>query len=177
MRSMQRLQPEMERIREKYKNKPEALNAAVMALYKENKVNPAGGCLPMLLQMPLFFALYAVLSSAIDLRQAPFFAWIHDLSAPDTLFTVAGVPIRLLPIIMAGTGFLQQRLTPTPSQQQTTMYLMNVFMLFVFYGLPSGLVFYWTVMNLYTSLQQWLAIRGDVGVVVPAGAGSARVRP
>jgi YidC/Oxa1 family membrane protein insertase len=176
MRAMQRLQPEMERIREKYKNKPEAMNTAVMALYKENKVNPAGGCLPMLLQMPLFFALYAVLSSAIDLRQAPFVAWIHDLSAPDHFFSVAGFSVHLLPIIMAGTGFLQQRLTPTPSQQQSTMYLMNLFMLFVFYGLPSGLVFYWTVMNLYTSLQQWLAIRGDDGVVVPAGTGSARTK-
>jgi YidC/Oxa1 family membrane protein insertase len=166
----------MERLREKYKNKPEAMNAAIMALYKENKVNPAGGCLPMVLQMPLFFALYAVLSSAIDLRQAPFVAWIHDLSAPDHLFSVAGFSVHLLPIIMAGTGFLQQRLTPTPSQQQSTMYLMNLFMLFVFYGLPSGLVFYWTVMNLYTSLQQWLAIRGDDGVVVPVGTGSARAK-
>ena len=177
MRAMQRLQPEMERLREKYKNKPEAMNTAIMALYKENKVNPAGGCLPMVLQMPLFFALYAVLSSAIDLRQAPFVAWIHDLSAPDHLFTVAGFSVHLLPIIMAGTGFLQQRFTPTPpGQQQSTMYLMNLFMLFVFYGLPSGLVFYWTVMNLYTSLQQWLAIRGDVGVVVPVGSGSARAK-
>jgi YidC/Oxa1 family membrane protein insertase len=177
MRAMQRLQPEMERIREKYKSKPEAMNAAVMALYKENKVNPAGGCLPMLLQMPLFFALYAVLSSAIDLRQAPFVAWIHDLSAPDHFFTVAGFSVHLLPIIMAATGFLQSKFTPTaPGQQASTMYLMNFFMLFVFYGLPSGLVFYWTVMNLYTSLQQWLALRGDDGVVVPAGTGSARAK-
>jgi YidC/Oxa1 family membrane protein insertase len=176
MRAMQRLQPEMERIREKYKNKPEVMNQAVMALYKENKVNPAGGCLPMVVQMPLFFALYAVLSSAIDLRQAPFVAWIHDLSAPDHLFSVGSFSVHLLPIIMAGTGFLQQRLTPTPAQQQSTMYLMNLFMLFLFYGLPSGLVFYWTVMNLYTSLQQWLAIRGDDGVVVPAGTGSARTK-
>lgn len=176
MRAMQRLQPEMDRIREKYKNKPEALNAAVMALYKENKVNPAGGCLPMLLQMPLFFALYAVLNSAIDLRQAPFVGWIHDLSAPDHLFSIAGFPIHLLPLIMAGTGFLQQKLTPTPAQQASTMYMMNFFMLFIFYGLPSGLVFYWTVMNLYTALQQWLAIRGDDGVVVPVGAGSPRVK-
>jgi YidC/Oxa1 family membrane protein insertase len=167
----------MERIREKYKNKPEALNAAIMALYKENKVNPAGGCLPMLLQMPLFFALYAVLSSSIDLRQAPFVAWIHDLSAPDHLFTVAGFSVHLLPIVMAATGFLQQRLTPVaPGQQASTMYLMNFFMLFIFYGLPSGLVFYWTVMNLYTSLQQWLAIRGDDGVVVPVATGSARAK-
>ena len=174
MRAMQRLQPEMERIREKYKNKPEAMNTAVMALYRENKVNPAGGCLPMVLQMPLFFALYGVLNNSIDLRQAPFVGWIHDLSAPDHLFSVLGFPIHLLPIIMAATGLLQQRLTPTPGQQQGTMYLMNVFMLFIFYPLPSGLVFYWTVMNLYTSLQQWLAMRSDDGVVVPAGAGSAR---
>src|SRR5262249_40564726 len=147
---------------------PEAMNAAVMALYKENKVNPAGGCLPMLLQMPLFFALYQVLNGAIDLRQAPFVGWIHDLSAPDHLFSIAGFSVHLLPIIMAATGFLQQRFTPTPpGQQQSTLYLMNFFMLFIFYGLPSGLVLYWTVMNLYTSLQQWLAIRGDVGVVVP----------
>jgi YidC/Oxa1 family membrane protein insertase len=170
MRALQKLQPEMERIREKYKNKPEVMNQAVMALYKENKVNPAGGCLPMLLQMPLFFALYAVLFNAIDLRQAPFVGFIHDLSAPDHLFSVSGVPIRLLPIIMTGTGFLQQKLSPTPPQQATTMYLMNLFMLFIFYGLPSGLVFYWTVMNLYTAAQQWLALRGDDGVVVPAGA-------
>ena len=176
MRAMQRLQPEMERIREKYKNKPEAMNAAVMALYKENNVNPAGGCLPMLMQMPLFFALYAVLNSAIDLRQAPFFGWIHDLSAPDHLFSVAGFPIHLLPLIMAATGFLQQKLTPTPAQQASTVYLMNFFMLFIFYGLPSGLVFYWTVMNLYTALQQWLAIRGDSGVVVPVVTGSPRSR-
>ena len=174
MRAMQKLQPEMERLKEKYKNKPEAMNAAIMALYKENKVNPAGGCLPMLLQMPLFFALYAVLFNAIDLRHAPFVAWIHDLSAPDHVGSIAGFPIRVLPLIMTATGFIQQKLTPTPPQQAMTMYLMNFFMLFVFYELPSGLVFYWTVMNLYTALQQWLAIRGDVGVVVPAGAGSGR---
>ena len=124
----------------------------------------------------LFRSLYAVLFNAIDLRQAPFVGWVHDLSAPDRLFTVAGFPIHLLPIIMAGTGFLQQRLTPTPSQQASTMYLMNFFMLFVFYGLPSGLVFYWTVMNLYTSLQQWLAMRGDAGVVVPVVTGIPRAK-
>ena len=174
MRAMQKLQPEMERLKERYKNKPEEMNKAVMALYKDNKVNPAGGCLPMVLQMPLFFALYAVLFNAIDLRQAPFVAWIHDLSAPDHVATIYGLPIRVLPLIMAGTGFVQQRLTPTPPQQATTMYLMNFFMLFIFYGLPSGLVFYWTVMNLYTALQQWLAMRGEVGVVVPAATGSVR---
>jgi YidC/Oxa1 family membrane protein insertase len=167
MRAMQRLQPEMERLKEKYKNDAQALNTAVMALYRENKVNPAGGCLPMLLQMPLFFALYSVLWNAIELRQAPFVAWIHDLSAPDTLFHVAGFPIRLLPIVMAGSGFLTQKLTPTDPRQASSMYLMNAVMVVFFYNLPSGLVLYWTVMNLLTALQQWLALREDGGSPVP----------
>jgi YidC/Oxa1 family membrane protein insertase len=161
MRAMQRLQPEMERIKEKYKNDAQAMNTAVMALYREHKVNPAGGCLPMLLQMPLFFALYSVLFNAIELRQAPFVGWIHDLSAPDKLFEVAGFPIRLLPILMAGSGFLTQKLTPTDPRQASTMYLMNAVMVVFFYNLPSGLVLYWTVMNLLTALQQWLALRED----------------
>ena len=168
MRNMQRLQPEMERLRAKYKNDPQALNTAVMALYKENKVNPAGGCLPMLLQMPLFLALYSVLYNAIQLRQAPFVGWIDDLSAPDMLFNVAGVPIRLLPILMTLSGLLTQKLTPTDPRQASTMYLMNVLMLVFFYNLPSGLVLYWTVMNLLTALQQWLVLREDGGVTQPA---------
>jgi YidC/Oxa1 family membrane protein insertase len=178
MRAMQRLQPEIERIREKYKKDPQALNTATMALYKDNGVNPAGGCLPMLLQMPLFFALYSVILNAIDLRQSPFVGWIHDLSAPDQLFTVAGFPIRLLPLLMAGTGFLSQRFTPTDPRQAPTMYMMNIVMLGIFYPMPSGLVLYWTVMNLLTALQQWLAMRGDGGVVVRTQevAGKARVR-
>jgi YidC/Oxa1 family membrane protein insertase len=161
MRGMQRLQPEMERIREKYKNDAQKLNTEVMALYKEHKVNPAAGCLPMLLQMPLFFALYSVLWNAIELRQAPFVSWIHDLSAPDKLFDVAGFPIRLLPIVMALSGFLTQKLTPTDPRQASTMYLMNAVMVIFFYNLPSGLVLYWTVMNLLTALQQWMALRED----------------
>jgi len=180
MRAMQRLQPEMVRLKEKYKNDAQALNTAVMGLYREHKVNPAGGCLPMLLQMPLFFALYSVLFNAIELRQAPFVAWIHDLSAPDKLFAVAGFPIRLLPILMAGSGFLTQKLTPTDPRQASTMYLMNAVMVVFFYSLPSGLVLYWTVMNLLTALQQWLALREDgtspaaaaveVGGPTPGGA-------
>ncbi|HEV2104567.1 MAG TPA: YidC/Oxa1 family insertase periplasmic-domain containing protein, partial [Candidatus Eisenbacteria bacterium] len=175
MRAMQKLQPEIERIRERHKHDATAMNAAMMALYKENNVNPAGGCLPMVVQMPLFFALYAVLYNAIELRQAPLVAWIHDLSAPDLLTYVGPIPIRILPLIMAGTGYLSQRLTPTDPRQAPSMYLMNVFMLFIFYNLPSGLVFYWTVMNLFTAIQQWLARRGDDGVVVvPVAAGSGR---
>ncbi len=174
MRAMQKLQPEMVRLKEKYKNDAPALNTAVMALYKEHKVNPAGGCLPMLLQMPLFFALYSVLFNAIELRQAPFVGWMHDLSAPDKLFEVAGFPIRLLPLLMAGSGFLTQKLTPTDPRQASTMYLMNAVMVVFFYNLPSGLVLYWTVMNLLTAFQQWLALRDDSpasGAVVVETAG------
>ncbi len=180
MRAMQRLQPEMERIKQKYKDDPQAQNNATMALYRENKVNPAGGCVPMLAQMPLFFALYSVLFNAIDLRQAPFYGWIHDLSAPDQLFSVAGFPIRLLPLLMAGTGFLSQAFTPTDPRQAPTMYMMNLVMLGIFYPMPSGLVLYWTVMNLLTALQQWLAMRHDQGnsnaVVVTESPGKGRAR-
>jgi len=161
MRAMQRIQPELERIREKYKNDAQGLNTAMMALYKENKVNPAGGCLPMVIQIPVFIALYNVLFNAIELRQAPFIAWIHDLSAPDLLFMVGPVPIRLLPILMLGSGILSQRLTPTDPRQLPTMYLMNAFMLVFFYNLPSGLVLYWTLMNLLTALQQWSVLYHD----------------
>ncbi len=172
---LQKLQPEIARLREKHKNDATAMNTATMGLYKENKVNPAGGCLPMLVQMPLFLALYQVLFNAIELRQAPFVAWMTDLSAPDLLFTVAGFPIRLLPVVMGATGFLSQMLTPMDPSQKPTMYLMNAFMLVFFYNLPSGLVLYWTVMNVLTAIQQWLVLRGDpakaaeaVEVVVPA---------
>ncbi|HEY3216919.1 MAG TPA: membrane protein insertase YidC [Candidatus Eisenbacteria bacterium] len=170
MRAMQKLQPEIERIRQKYKNDAQAMNTAVMALYKENKVNPAGGCLPMLIQMPLFFALYSVLYNAIELRQAPFVGWIRDLSAPEVLMTVGTLPIRLLPLLMAASGLLSQRLTPTDPRQVTSMYLMNVVMVVFFYNLPSGLVLYWTVMNLLTALQQWMVLHED-GSRATAGPG------
>jgi YidC/Oxa1 family membrane protein insertase len=166
MRAMQRLQPEMERLRERYKNDAQKLNTETMALYKEHKVNPAGGCLPMLVQMPIFFALYAVLFNAIELRHSPFVGWIHDLSAPDTLFMVGPFPLRLLPLIMAATGLLSQRLTPTDPRQAPTMYMMNLMMVVFFYGVPSGLVLYWTVMNLLTAVQQWLILREPTHNVV-----------
>jgi YidC/Oxa1 family membrane protein insertase len=170
MRAMQQLQPEVERLKVKYKSDSQAMNTALMALYKENKVNPAGGCLPILLQMPLLMALYQVLLNAIELRQAPFIGWIHDLSAPDALFSVnygSGLfPIRLLPVLMAGSGFLLQKFTPTNPQQAPMQYMMNAFMLVLFYNLPSGLVFYWTVMNLASAFQQWMVLRQDSSAVV-----------
>jgi YidC/Oxa1 family membrane protein insertase len=159
MRAMQKIQPEVERLRKKHESDPQKMNTEIMALYKENNVNPAGGCLPMVIQMPLFFALYAVLYNSIELRMAPFVAWINDLSSPDLLFRVAGFPVHLLPIIMALSGLLTQRLTPTDPKQLPTMYMMNVMMLVFFYNLPSGLVLYWTVMNLLTAAQQWMVLR------------------
>ena len=184
MRAMQRIQPELERLRAKYKNDAAALNTAMMALYKENKVNPAGGCLPTLVQVPVFFALYSVLYNAIELRQAPFIGWIHDLSAPDVLFTFDffnfhSLPVRLLPILMLGSGLLSQRFTPSDPRQAPTMYMMNAFMTFFFYNLPSGLVLYWTLMNILTAVQQWLVLRqdgGSVAVVVPSGPGPGKSR-
>ena len=176
MREMQKVQPEVERIRQKFKDDAQAMNTAMMALYKEHKINPAGGCLPMLVQMPLFIALYSVLYNAIELRQAPFVAWVNDLSAPDVLFHVSGFPLRMMPVLMALSGLLQQKLTPTDPRQATSMYFMNVIMLVFFYNLPSGLVLYWTVMNLLTALQQWLALREDGGHRAPAAVSPVAAR-
>jgi len=116
-----------------------------------------------------------VLFNAIELRQAPFVGWLHDLSAPDQLMLVAGFPIRILPVFMTLTGFLLQRLTPTDPKQAPTMYFMNLFMLVLLYNSPSGLVLYWTVLNLLTGLQQWLVMRGEP--LVPAAAMAVQGTP
>ena len=168
MRAMQRIQPEVEKLRKRHEKDPQKLNQAVFALYKENKISPLGGCLPMLIQMPVMFALYQVFLHAIELRQSPFLLWIDDLSAPDVLFQVAGFPIRILPVIMFGSSLLQQKMTPTDPRQVTTMYIMNVVMLVLFYNLPSGLVLYWTVTNLLTALQQYLVTHGEQTTPIPA---------
>ena len=154
MRKMQELQPVMDRLKEKYKNDQERLNKEIFALYKENNVNPFGGCLPLLVQMPVMIALYNLFNGAIELRQAGFFGWITDLSAPDVLATVGGFPLHILPLVMAGTMIWQQKLTPVDPRQATMAYIMPVVMLFIFYRLPSGLVLYWTVTNILTALQQ-----------------------
>jgi YidC/Oxa1 family membrane protein insertase len=161
MRAMQKIQPELERIKKKYEKDQAKLNEAMMNLYKENKINPVSGCLPMLIQMPFFLALYHVLGYAIGLRQAGFVGWITDLSSPDLLAQIGPLPVRLLPLLMYGSMVLQMRLSPSDPQQKTTMTLMNLVFLFLFYNLPSGLVLYWTVINLLTALQTWLIARGD----------------
>jgi YidC/Oxa1 family membrane protein insertase len=161
MRAMQKIQPELERVRKKHEKDPQRMNTAIMELYKEHKVNPLAGCLPMLIQMPFFLALYHVLGYAIDLRQAGFVGWITDLSAPDLLFQIGPLPVRVLPLLMLGSMVLQMKMSPTDPKQAMTMQLVNVVFLFLFYNLPSGLVLYWTVINLLTALQSWMVARSD----------------
>jgi YidC/Oxa1 family membrane protein insertase len=157
MRQMQLLKPEMDRLNAKFKDDPQRRNQAVLELYKKHKVNPLGGCLPILVQMPVFFALYSVLNTAIELRKAPFALWIHDLAVPDRIGAVAGLPIHILPLIMAGTMVWQQKLTPTDPRQAAMAYMMPVIMTVFFYTMPSGLVLYWTVTNLMGIAQQiWM---------------------
>ncbi len=153
MKSMQKLQPEMKRLREKYGSDKQRLNQELMGFYKENKVNPLGGCLPMLIQIPVFFALYRVLLGSIELRHAPFMLWITDLSAKD--------PYYVTPLIMGATMFLQQKMTPTnmdPTQEKI-MLMMPVVFTFMFLNFPSGLVIYWLVNNVLTILQQYIIRR------------------
>ena len=150
MKDMQKLQPEMQKIREKFKNDRERQNRELMELYKTHRVNPLGGCLPMVVQIPVFFALYKVLMDAIELRQAPFALWITDLSLKD--------PYYVTPLIMGATMFIQQKLTPStmdPTQAKIFM-LMPIIFTFLFLNFPSGLVLYWLVNNLLTILQQYI---------------------
>jgi YidC/Oxa1 family membrane protein insertase len=165
MNDMRRLQPLMQEIREKYKDDKARINQETMALYRTYKINPMGGCLPMLIQMPVFFALYRMLYQAIELRHAPFFGWMNDLSAPDRLFHFAfkvpfmnepyGIPV--LTIIMGGTMLLQQKLSPQPGDpmQAKMMMLMPIVFTFIFINFPSGLVLYWLVSNLVSIAQQY----------------------
>ena len=154
MARMQEVQPKIAALREKFKNDQQRLSQATMKLYKEEGVNPLGGCLPMLLQMPIFFALYKLFYN-IELRQAPFVLWIKDLSRPEEIL-IAGFGLHVLPVLMAGSMLLQQKMTMKDPKQAFMVYLMPAFLLFIFWSLPSGLVLYWTVFNILTILQQML---------------------
>ena len=148
MKAMQTLQPEMTKLREKHKNDRDTLNKEIMTLYKEHRVNPLGGCLPMLVQIPVFFALYQVLMNMIELRHAPFIFWLTDLSVKD--------PYYITPLVMGVTMFIQQKLTPSQLDpiQQKIFLIMPVVFTFLFLNFPSGLVVYWLVNNVLTIAQQ-----------------------
>ena len=156
-KKMQALQPEIQKLKEKYKNDPQRASRAQMELFKERGVNPMGGCLPLLLQMPILISFFTVFRSTIEFRGAPFIAWISDLSAPDTLLSVGSFPINVLPVFMGLTMFLQQKMMATPGaggQQKFMLYFMNVFFLFLFYSFPSGLNLYYSVFNVLSIVQQ-----------------------
>ena len=162
MKNMQKIQPKMAKLKEKYKNDKTRLNEEMMILYKTYKVNPVGGCLPMMLQIPVFFALYKVLLQAIELRHAPFMLWITDLSAPDRLMIGVDIPylggLPVLTLLMGGSMFLQQRMTPAPADptQAKIMMFLPVIFTFMFLNFASGLVLYWLVNNLLSIGQQYL---------------------
>ncbi|MFI5314279.1 MAG: membrane protein insertase YidC [Myxococcota bacterium] len=169
MKSMKKfslIAPQMKEIQEKHANDRDKLQEELMKLYRQKGMNPlaamGGGCVPMIIQMPVMIALYFALQTSIDLRHAPFALWIRDLSAPEDFFAVAGVPFRLLPLLMGGSMLLQQRLSPAPNadpQQRQMMTLMSVMFTFMFYQFPAGLVLYWFVSNLLGIAQQLLVNR------------------
>ena len=165
MKEMRLLQPEMEKIRKQYRDDPQAMNKEVMELYRRHRVNPMGGCLPMLFQMPIFIGLFMTLRSAIELRGAHFFWWIKDLSLPDTLYELSfslplvGSSINILPLIMGGATYLQQRFSSAGQVGGGKMMLfMPVFLIFIFYNFPSGLVLYFLCNNILSIIQQsWIS--------------------
>lgn len=169
MNEMKKIQPLMTEIREKYKDDKKKMNEELMGLYKIYKINPMGGCLPMILQIPVFFAFYRMLYEAIELRHAPFFGWINDLSAPDRLFDFGfsipfmeppyGIPV--LTIIMGGTMLLQQKMSPPPGDpaQAKMMMFMPVIFTFIFINFSSGLVLYWLINNILSISQQYYILK------------------
>jgi YidC/Oxa1 family membrane protein insertase len=162
MKQMQALAPQMNLLKEKHKDNPQKMNEEMMKMYREYKINPLMGCLPMLVQIPIFFAFYHLLTVAVELRGAPFIGWMHDLSAPDTVafIPILDYPINPLPLIMAVTMIWQTRITPQPPNADPSMkimmWLMPVIFLVFCYNFSSGLSLYWTAQNLLTILQTYM---------------------
>ena len=187
MSAMKKLQPEMQRLRERYGENREMMQKELMALYKREKVNPAAGCLPILLQIPVFFALYKVLYIAIEMRHAPFYGWIKDLSAPDPTSWINGfgllpwavpdlgplgiISIGVWPIIMGVTMYLQMKMNPTPPDpvQQKIFALMPVVFTFMLGHFAAGLVIYWSWNNTLSIIQQYVIMK-RMGVKIGGGA-------
>lgn len=172
MKEMQKFQPLMAKVREKYKDDQQRMNQELWKLQREHGINPAAGCLPMLVQLPVLIAFYRVLLSDIALRGATFL-WIKDLAQPDTVAMVAGFAINPLPLLMVATMILQQRMTPTGGdpQQAKMMMFMPLMMLFFFYRTAAGLTLYWTLQQVLSIVQQWWGMHHDkkAAVVLPAG--------
>ncbi len=165
MANMRRMAPELTRLKELYGDDKQKMNQAMMDLYKREKVNPLGGCLPILVQIPVFIALYWVLVESVQLRQAPFMLWIHDMAIPD--------PYYVLPLIMGVTMFIQQKLSPAPPDpiQAKVMMALPVVFTFMFLWFPAGLVLYWVVNNILSIAQQWVITKR-----VESGADAAALK-
>jgi YidC/Oxa1 family membrane protein insertase len=150
MAKMKTLAPKMQALRERYKDDPAKMNQATMELYKTEKINPLGGCLPILVQMPVFLALYYVLQASVEMRGAPWVGWIHDLTAPD--------PWYILPVVYAISMFITQKLNPAPADpvQAKMMLFMPLAFSVMFFFFPSGLVLYWVTNNIISIGQQWV---------------------
>jgi YidC/Oxa1 family membrane protein insertase len=150
MAKMKTVTPKMQAIRERFKNDPAKMNQATMELYKAEKINPLGGCLPIVVQMPVFIALYWVLQASVEMRGAPWVGWIHDLTLPDPFF--------ILPIVYAISMFITQKLNPAPADpvQAKMMMFMPLAFSVMFFFFPSGLVLYWVVNNIVSIGQQWV---------------------
>lgn len=160
IKRMNLLQPKLKNLQEKYKDDQQKVQAKTMELYKKEGVNPLGGCLPMLLQIPVFFALYRVLSTSVELRGAKFL-WIQDLTQPDTLFMISNFHFNLLPLLMTAIQLVQTKLQSTNNpamaqQNKLNTYMLPVMFLFLFWNMPAGLVLYWTIQNVYTIAEQFI---------------------
>ncbi|MBP5321504.1 MAG: YidC/Oxa1 family insertase periplasmic-domain containing protein, partial [Kiritimatiellae bacterium] len=172
MKRMQEIQPKLKEIQTKFKDNPQKMQQETFAVYRENKVNPLSSCLPMLIQIPVFIALFTVLRSAVELRYAPFL-WIIDLSEPENLLAgVLPIPLNILPILMAATMALQSYLTPSggdPQQQRIMMVVMPIMMLLMFYSFPSALSLYWTVSQILSIIQMVMIHRQGQKKDAPGG--------
>jgi len=170
-KKMQKFAKPMQDIREKHKDNPEKMQKELMKLYTENKINPFAGCLPILIQMPIFFGLYTAFQTTVELRLHSFL-WINDLSAPDTIFHLGGFPVNLLPILMGLSMWQSMRMTPNPSadsSQKTIFLMMTLLFPVICYPMPAALTLYMTIQNLLTILQTWLTKdEPDVEVIAPA---------
>jgi YidC/Oxa1 family membrane protein insertase len=153
MAKMKTVTPKLQALRERYKDEPQKLNQAMMEMYKTEKINPLGGCLPILVQIPVFIALYWVLLASVEMRNAPWLGWIQDLASPD--------PYYILPIVMAVSMFIQTKLNPTPPDpiQAKVMMMMPIVFSVMFFFFPAGLVLYWVVNNILSIAQQWVITR------------------
>lgn len=156
MKQMQKLRPYMKDLQTKYKDNPKEMQKELMNLYREYKINPLSGCIPMLIQFPIFVGLFLALRSSVFLRGAPFILWIKDLSEPDCICTLGSFPVNILPLLMAGTSYWQQKLTPQEPSQKSLAIIMPLMFLFLFYNFSAGLLLYWVTMNLASLLEQYL---------------------